>query len=44
MTLGQQWAIVLAILWSASIWAAYSVGTIRGEAKGLQWAVDLSRK
>jgi hypothetical protein len=44
MTLGQQWAIVLAILWITSIFVAYSLGKVRGEAKGLQWAVDLSRK
>jgi cbb3-type cytochrome oxidase subunit 3 len=42
MTLGQQWAIVFAIFWIASICYAYKLGKLHGEAKGIQWSIDRS--
>jgi hypothetical protein len=41
MSLVQQWAIVFAIFWAASVWYAYSLGHIRGRARALKWVIDI---
>lgn len=40
MTIGQQWAVVLVLFWIASIWYAYSMGHLRGEASVYRKAAE----